>query len=87
MADRFGLDAILQRARGETPAPAAAPKRRPLVLVGVSEVAAMLGCSRQNVSQLAKSPSSGFPAALELLSTGPVFDRRKVEDWIESRLP
>ena len=96
MPDPFGLEAVLRSARGTAsppPIPEIRPKRRrPLVLVGVGETAAMLGCSRQNVSKLAKraqagTSRSGFPAPHTVTSSGPVFDRRKIEDWIERRKP
>jgi len=87
----FDFDALLERARGDTPGPAVPPKRRrPLTLVGVSEVAAMLGCSKQNVSQMARRSAagvsrSGFPKPHTVTSAGPVFDRRKIEDWHAAR--
>jgi len=52
-------------------------------LVGVSEVAGLLGVTRQRASALAKSPA--FPAPVAVLSAGPVWARpslnRFVEDW------
>ena len=52
-------------------------------LVGVSEVAGLLGVTRQRASALAKSPA--FPAPVAVLAAGPVWTRpslnRFVEDW------
>ncbi len=79
------FDAILKRARGEPESTTAPARRRPLALVGVSEVAAMLGCSRQYASKLAHEPPAGFPAPLETLRSGPVWDRRRIEDWQNDR--
>jgi predicted DNA-binding transcriptional regulator AlpA len=49
------------------------------VLVGVSEVAAMLGVTKTRVTQLAKA--SAFPAPIARLAAGPVWDRGDVERW------
>jgi hypothetical protein len=52
-------------------------------LVGVSEVAGLLGVTRQRASALAKSPA--FPAPVAVLAAGPVWTRPSlnhfVEDW------
>ncbi len=48
-------------------------------LVGVAEIAEMLGVTRQRVHQLAKTP--GFPAPLAELSAGAIWDRADVERW------
>jgi len=52
-------------------------------LVGVSEVADLLGVSRQRASALAKS--SGFPLPVAVLAAGPVWTRpslnRFVDEW------
>jgi transcriptional regulator with XRE-family HTH domain len=52
-------------------------------LVGVAEIAARLGVSRQRVSELARS--RGFPPALARLSAGPVWLEAAVDrfarDW------
>lgn len=53
-----------------------------LDLVGVAEVAALLGVSRQRVSQLAASES--FPAPEAQLAAGPVWLRAAVEQWARS---
>lgn len=50
-----------------------------LDLVGVAEVADMLGVTRTRVSQLASVP--GFPAPVARLAAGPVWDRKDVEAW------
>jgi hypothetical protein len=47
-------------------------------LVGVVKVAAMLGVSRQRVSQLADTKD--FPAPAAVLAAGPVWERQAVED-------
>lgn len=49
------------------------------VLVGVAEVAAMLGITRTRVSQLAKT--QGFPEPVARLSAGPVWNRDDIERW------
>ncbi|MEX1009678.1 MAG: hypothetical protein WD271_17810 [Acidimicrobiia bacterium] len=52
-------------------------------LVGVSEIADILGVTRQRASALAKTPA--FPAAVATLASGPVWTRpslnRFVEEW------
>jgi hypothetical protein len=52
-------------------------------LVGVTEVADLLGVSRQRASALAKS--SGFPVPVAVLAAGPVWTRpslnRFVDEW------
>lgn len=52
-------------------------------LVGLTEIAAMLGVSRQRASQL--SASKGFPAPLDRLAMGPVWRRTTVERWASKR--
>lgn len=48
-------------------------------LVGVAEVADMLGVTRTRVSQLASV--SGFPEPVARLAAGPVWARDDVERW------
>ena len=92
----FDFDKLLRQAKGEPdpePAPPKPPKvhkRRPLELVSLSEVAAMAGCSRQNVSQMARAAErgrsrSGFPKPHSRPGGVPVFDKRQIDDWIEAR--
>jgi predicted DNA-binding transcriptional regulator AlpA len=51
----------------------------PLDLVGVAEIADLLGVSRTRVSQLANSP--GFPEPAARLAAGPVWERAPIEQW------
>lgn len=51
-------------------------------LVGTTEIATMLGVSRQRVSQLAKSPA--FPKPLVTLAQGPIWDRTDIIGWAEA---
>jgi predicted DNA-binding transcriptional regulator AlpA len=48
-------------------------------LLGVAEIAAMLGISRQRVNQLIQSPD--FPAAEAELSAGRIWTREAIESW------
>ena len=48
-------------------------------LMGVAEIARLLGVSRQRVTQLAKSP--GFPEPTVVLAAGPVWESADVESW------
>ena len=51
-------------------------------LVGVSEVASLLGVSRQRVSELARADY--FPAPLAELAAGPVWDRVSLTHFLET---
>ncbi len=51
-------------------------------LVGVTEIAAMLGVSRQRVHQLTKEDPD-FPRPAAVLSAGGVWERKAVEEWAE----
>ena len=51
-------------------------------LVGVAEIAVMLGVSRQRISQLADA--EGFPEPLASLAAGPVWERSAIEAWANS---
>lgn len=48
-------------------------------LMGVAEVAELLGISRQRVTQLAKQ--EGFPEPAVQLAAGPVWESADVERW------
>ncbi len=48
-------------------------------LVGLAEIAEMLGVTRQRVHQLTQTP--GFPAPVATLSAGRIYDREAVEAW------
>lgn len=48
-------------------------------LVGVAEIAEMLGVTRQRVFQLTKL--EGFPEPTALLSAGTIWERETVEKW------
>jgi len=51
-------------------------------LVGITEIAEMLGVSRQRVGQLAATAS--FPEPAARLAAGPVWEREAVEEWARS---
>ena len=48
-------------------------------LVGLAEIAELLGVTRQRVHQLSKTP--GFPAPVVTLAAGRIYDRKDVERW------
>lgn len=48
-------------------------------LVGVAEVATMLGVSRARVGQLAKR--ADFPGPVARLAAGPVWDTSSIVEW------
>ncbi|MDQ6526863.1 DNA-binding protein [Nocardioides sp. LHD-245] len=48
-------------------------------LMGVAEVAELLGVTRQRVTQLAKSAS--FPPPYDTLAMGPVWLKVDIETW------
>ncbi len=52
-------------------------------LVGLSEVAEMLGVSRQRASQLVRDYDD-FPAPAASLASGRVWERPKVETWMRA---
>lgn len=55
-------------------------------LVGTSEIADLLGVSRQRVQQLASRP--GFPEPVAVLSAGTIWRKADIERWIiETRAP
>jgi predicted DNA-binding transcriptional regulator AlpA len=52
-------------------------------LVGVSEIAEMMGVSRQRVDQITRS-ASGFPQPEVVLKAGKIWSRKAVEAWLQS---
>jgi predicted DNA-binding transcriptional regulator AlpA len=52
-------------------------------LAGISEIAALLGVSRQRANQLAKRED--FPRPLDRIASGPVWKRSDIERWAKSR--
>lgn len=48
-------------------------------LMGVAEIAELLGVSRQRVTQLAKV--GGFPVPYDSLAMGPVWLKADIEKW------
>ncbi|MDQ3641791.1 MAG: helix-turn-helix domain-containing protein [Actinomycetota bacterium] len=50
-------------------------------LVGIAEIAEMLGVSRQRVGQLASSYDD-FPAPVAELAAGRIWNRADVERWM-----
>lgn len=52
-------------------------------VLGVTEVAALLGISRQRVDQLSRSDPD-FPEPLETLGRGRVWERRAVAKWAKA---
>jgi hypothetical protein len=54
-----------------------------LELVGVTEIADVLGVSRQRASQLAST--KGFPEPLAKLACGQIWEREAVELWEKDR--
>lgn len=51
-------------------------------LAGASEVAALLGVSRQQVDRLATRDD--FPAPVAVLKTGRIWRTRDIEKWIKA---
>lgn len=47
--------------------------------MGVTEIAELLGVSRQRAGQLAAT--FGFPAPLARLAVGPIWRREDIEQW------
>lgn len=52
-------------------------------LVGTTEIAELLGVTRQRVHQLASSPD--FPRPEIELSAGKIWTREAIEGWLDSR--
>ena len=55
-----------------------------LDLVGVAEVAAMMGVSRQRVHEVIRSDAD-FPEPVADLAAGRIWQRRDVEAWMKAR--
>jgi predicted DNA-binding transcriptional regulator AlpA len=53
-------------------------------LVGVAEIASMLGVSRQRVDRLIRTDPQ-FPAPAAVLTAGRVWDTEAVRDWARRR--
>lgn len=56
---------------------------RTVALVGVHEIATMLGLTRQRVHQLVKTPD--FPPPLAELAMGSVWDANTIAAWNQTR--
>jgi predicted DNA-binding transcriptional regulator AlpA len=54
---------------------------QPEDLMGLSEVAAMLGVSKQRLWNWTADPGKNFPAPIVTLGCGPIFHRPQVEQW------
>lgn len=54
-----------------------------VVLMGVSEIADMLGVSRQQVHKLAQRPD--FPPPLAVLRVGKIWRASDIEKWAQTR--
>lgn len=54
-------------------------------LVGATEIAALLGVTRQRVNQLSKEPH--FPAPVAQLGLGAVWNTEDVQRWAEQHRP
>jgi predicted DNA-binding transcriptional regulator AlpA len=52
---------------------------RPLELMGIAEIADLLGVSTQRVDQLARQP--GFPQPVAELKAGRIWRREEVVGW------
>lgn len=53
-------------------------------LVGTSEIAEILGISKQSIANYASGRArkgTGFPAPLRVLAATPVYSRKAVEQW------
>lgn len=58
--------------------------RRVAELVGVDEIARLVGVSRQRVNVIARSDSA-FPEPLAELAAGRIWDRAAIETWLAQR--
>ena len=52
-------------------------------LVGISEIAEMLGVTNGRASQLAHETT--FPKPLDRIKAGPVWKRQTIQRWLERR--
>lgn len=55
-----------------------------LDLVGVAEIAEMLGVSRQRIHAIIKTDPS-FPEPVAVLTAGKIWERSVIRRWVESR--
>jgi len=51
-------------------------------LIGVAELAEILGVSRQRASELART-GSGFPRPLRFLASGPIWDKAMIARYVQ----
>jgi hypothetical protein len=56
-------------------------------VVGVHELAAMLGVSKQRASQYVRRPPRSFPEPLTVLAAGPVWLTDDVAAWLKNPSP
>ena len=61
------------------------PSRDPLDLLGAAEIAALLGVSRQRVTQLTHTP--GFPEPALRLKMGTLWHAQDIRDWTAETRP
>lgn len=61
------------------------PSRDPLDLVGAAEIAALLGVSRQRVTQLTHAP--GFPPPVLRLKMGALWHAQDIRAWAAEHRP
>lgn len=61
------------------------PSRDPLDLLGAAEIAALLGVSRQRVTQLTNTP--GFPTPALRLKMGTLWHGQDIRDWAAVNRP
>jgi predicted DNA-binding transcriptional regulator AlpA len=81
---RAGAAAVIREARAVAWEDFEAETFRPNTpqggLAGVAEVAEILGVTRQRVAELRKDHAD-FPAPVQVLKAGPVWDRAELEAW------
>ena len=53
-------------------------------LMGVHEIADMLGVSRQRVDEITRSDET-FPTPVDVLASGRIWRRSDIETWAEQR--
>ena len=61
------------------------PSHDPPDLIGAAEIGALLGVSRQRVTQLTHAP--GFPDPVLRLKMGTLWDAQAVRDWAAEHRP
>lgn len=59
---------------------------RPSDIMGLAEVAAHLGVTKQRVWNWTADPTKDFPAPIVELGCGRIFSRQQVEEWKHYRL-